>query len=344
MKILVRGTNWVGDAVMSIPAISHLKTLFPEAHISLLTRSWAEGIFRDSEAVDEIISFEKTKSSISNLFGVARNLRKREFDAAIVFPNSFESALSVRLGGVKRIFGYSSEGRRIILSDPIPVPTWKDEVHEVNYYLHLVANFGLAYGRGSGEPPTDVPPVIKVSEERLSRAKEMLASEGIASDERIVALGIGSANSEAKRWPAEYYARLGDAITASSGARILLVGSKDDLRVADEVISKSSGRPISFVGKTNIADAVAMLASVDLMISNDMGLAHVAPATGTPTITLFGPTKDNNTRPLANHSHVLRKPVDCAPCMLRQCPIDHRCMRHLTPESVLTKALEVLAK
>ena len=131
MQILVRGTNWIGDAVMTIPAVKKLRQLFPDARLTLQTREWAEGIFRDSGLFDEIITPVGIVDQI-------RAIRNGQFDLAVVFPNSFKSALVARLGGAERIFGYASEGRSFLLTDPVQVPQWKDTRHEVHYYLELV--------------------------------------------------------------------------------------------------------------------------------------------------------------------------------------------------------------
>ena len=134
MKILVRGTNWVGDAVMSVPALRELRRIFPEARISLHTRGWARGIFEDARFVDEIFAFEKTASKIKDPFAQSKALREKNFDLAVLFPNSFESALITKLAGVPRRFGYAKEGRSFLLTDPVEIPIWKNQRHEVYYY------------------------------------------------------------------------------------------------------------------------------------------------------------------------------------------------------------------
>ena len=158
---------------------------------------------------------------------------------------------------------------------------------------------------------------------------------------KIVALGVGSTNSRAKRWQTESYAKLNDLLQNELNANVLLVGAKDELEISTEVFAKSEKKPIILTGKTNLAQIVAVLREIDLLISNDMGLAHIAPAVGTKTLVIFGPTNEKTTQPIG--SEIIRKTPDCAPCMLRDCPIDHRCMTQISAAEVFDKAKKVLS-
>ncbi len=340
MKILVRGTNWVGDAVMTIPALRHLRRIFPAAEITLYTRTWAEGIFRDADFLDKILTFDKTKSKIKDVLAQAKELRKYEFDLAVLFPNSFETALVAKLARVPRRFGYAKESRRFLLTDTVEIPAWKNERHEVFYYSNLIAAIEKEYF--SRETVLETGPQIDlaVSAERRGAARKILEANGVDLSRKTVALGVGSTNSRAKRWHAESYAKLNDLLQNEAGANVILVGAKDETEVAREVYAGAEKKPLILTGKTNLAEAVALLSEIDLLVSNDMGLAHIAPAVGTATIVIFGPTNEKTTQPIG--SEIIRKPVDCAPCMLRDCPIDHRCMTRISPEEVFEKAKKIL--
>lgn len=139
MKIVVRGTNWIGDAVMQIPALRELRRVFPAAHITLHTRSWARGIFEDADFLNEILTFERTESKIKDALAQTKILRERKFDAAVLFPNSFESALIAKLASIPKRFGYAKDARGFLLTDAVKIPEWKTARHEVFYYLNLVA-------------------------------------------------------------------------------------------------------------------------------------------------------------------------------------------------------------
>jgi len=341
MNILVRGTNWVGDAVMSIPALRELRRIFPASHITLHTRSWARGIFQDAGFIDEILTFEPEKSKIKTVLEESRVLREGKFDLAVLFPNSLESALIVKLAKIPRRFGYAKDGRSFLLSDAVEIPVWKNQKHEVFYYLNLVAEIEKSYFERQtileSEPRLD----LNVSVERKNDARKILEANGVDLSKNTVALGVGSTNSRAKRWQAQSYAELNDRLQNDLGANVVLVGAKDELDISLEVFEKSINKPIILTGKTNLAEAVALLSEIDLLVSNDMGLAHIAPAVGTKTIVIFGPTNEQTTQPIG--SEIIRKNVECAPCMLRDCPIDHRCMTRISAVEVFEKAKEKLS-
>jgi heptosyltransferase-2 len=341
VKILVRGTNWVGDAVMTIPALGELRRIFPGARITLYTRAWAEGIFRDAALFDEILTFDKTRSKIKDALTQAKELKKHGFDLAVLFPNSFETALVAKMAKIPRRFGYSKEGRSFLLTDSIEIPVWKDERHEVFYYLNLIAEIEKEYFAArkvlDNAPLIDLP----ISEPRRLEARRILEENGIDPSKKTVALGVGSTNSRAKRWPAENYAELNDLLQDKLNTNVVLVGATDEMEVSAEVFAKSQKKPIILTGKTNLAEAVAVLSEIDLLVSNDMGLAHIAPAVGTKTLVIFGPTNEKTTQPIG--SEIIRNPVDCAPCMLRDCPIDHRCMTRISAKEVFKKVKEILS-
>ncbi len=337
MKILVRGTNWIGDAVMSIPAMRELRRVFPDARITLHTRSWAEGLFTDASFIDEIVPFEKSVWTIRDVYHNSRFLRPDGYDLVVVFPNSFESAVTSLLSAIPRRIGYNRDLRGLLLTDPIAVPEWKGRRHEVYYYLNLVAEVERRVLGRSTISLAVADTTVELSEERKIAARHRLAKAGADPEKKTVAMGVGSTNSMAKRWPAERYAQLKDMLGSRLGANVVLLGSAKEREVS-ELVARSGLGAINFAGKTDLGQAAALLGVVDLFICNDMGLAHVADAVGTHTITIFGPTNSATTRPFSDRSEILRKDVECSPCMLRDCPIDHRCMTRLTVEEVFDAA------
>ena len=335
MRILIRGTNWIGDAVMTVPAIRKLRRLFPEATLVLYTPEATAGIFKQSGLVDEIIP-------TSSFLDQVRSIRRAQFDLAVLFPNSFKTALVKWLAGVKRRFGYAAQNRSILLSDAIEVPDWKNDRHEVFYYLNIVDQIERAYGlHDSGaEPDTR----IEQAEADRETARQLLESNGVDLSRRIVGLAPGSTNSRAKRWTPEGFAGLNDLVQTELGASVVLLGSPGDAEVSARVIELSKTKPIDLTGKTDIAMAAGVLSNLDLLVSNDMGLAHLAPAVGTRTIVIFGPTNPVTTRPFSALASIMSAGVECSPCMLRDCPIDHRCMIRITPEMVFERAKELLER
>ncbi len=327
---------------MSVPALRELRRIFPNDSITLHTRTWADGLFCDADFLDEIVTYDPAKWRIRDVLDNSQFLRKDDYDLAIILPNSFESAMTSYLSRIPRRIGYNKDLRGLLLTDPVAVPEWKTRRHEVFYYLNLVSEIEKRIiGRDTiGQTEPDIS--LDVSAERRNTAAKMLADLSDGSTGPIVALGVGSTNSRAKRWPANYFAELATRLNAELNAVIVLIGSADDSEVAGEVASMSGVKTIDLSGKTTIAEAVALLAEVDVLVANDMGLAHIAPAVDTRTVVIFGPTDPTTTRPYSDNADILKYDVECSPCMLRDCPIDHRCMTNVTVADAFDRVVAAL--
>ena len=338
MKILVRGTNWIGDAVMSVPALKDLRRIFPDAEITLHTRTWAEGIFADAPFIDELVTFDKGKWAAKDVYSNSQFLKGDGYDLAVVLPNSFESALTSFLSSIPRRFGYNKDLRGLLLTDPIAVPEWKNRRHEVFYYLNLVSEVEKqVLGRdavSSTVPDTS----LSIPDHQKAEAREFLRSSGVDPDLPIVAMGVGSTNSLAKRWPVDRFINLISTIVSDHNAQVVLLGGSGDAKVAHEVTQVTQGIGsgiVDLTGKTTLSEAMAILSIADVMVSNDMGLAHIAPAVGTSTIVLFGPTNPTTTRPCGDKVTVLQRDVKCEYCDRRDDSDRHRCVKWPSVEEVL---------
>jgi heptosyltransferase-2 len=343
-RVVVRGVNWVGDAVMTIPALSELRRILPHAQITLATRPWTEGLFADADFLDELLIYDRRPRNLRSVARQIREWRRHRFDLALLFQNAFEAALIARAASVPLRIGYATDGRRALLTHPLPLPAWREERHEIFYYLNIVAELErLLYGASTIE---DREPQFNlvVSEERKKRAREFLSERGVDLSRQLVALCPGSTNSRAKRWPAERYAGLADRFIEEAGANVLLIGSADELDVSLEVEARMRRAPFMLTGRTNLAEAVAILSLADVLITNDTGPAHIASALNRPTLVIFGPTDPRTTRPFSSVAEIIRRPPDCAPCMLRDCPIDHRCMTAISTEEVFTRASSMMKR
>jgi heptosyltransferase-2 len=213
----------------------------------------------------------------------------------------------------------------------------------VFYYLYLITALEqMLFGRSEvceAEPDAS----IQISEARKAQAVELLRAVGVSEEDAVVAICPGSINSRAKRWPAEAYASLADRLIESK-RRVLLIGSKDEMDVSEDVTRRMRQQPIVLTGKTTLDQITAVLDRADLIVTNDTGPAHIGAALGRPTIVIFGPTNPLTTRPFAPEAIVLRHPPDCAPCMLRDCPIDHRCMTAITVDEVFEQSQALLKR
>lgn len=340
-RVVVRGTNWVGDSVMTVPALRALRRVLPEAKITLVARPSAVGIFADVDFVDELLIYDRR--SVWSVWPQIKEWRKREFDLAILFQNAFEAALIPFLAGVPLRLGYATESRQALLTHPFAVPEWRSTRHEVFYYVYLITALEqLLFGKSEvceSEPDAS----LQISDTRKAEAENLLRAYGVRAGEPVVALVPGSINSRAKRWPAEAYAGLADRLI-DSRRQVLLIGSADEADVSREVTSRMKQQPIVLTGKTSLDQITAVLSLVDLVVTNDTGPAHIAAALGRPTLVIFGPTNPLTTRPFSPEAEILRHPPDCAPCMLRDCPIDHRCMTAITVDEVFEHSHTLLKR
>lgn len=341
MKIVVRGTNWVGDAVMTIPALRELRRIFPDAQITLYTRTWTKGIFQDVDFIDKLLAFDREKSSFQTVLSQAKVWRKEKFDLAVLFPNSFESALLAKLGKVPNRFGYAKDGRSFLLTNAVKIPAWKNKRHEVFYYLNLVAEIEKKFF-GTATSLENAPRFeLNISEKRKAEARKFLAQNGVDLSKKLVIFCAGSANSPAKRWETKSFAKLGDKLKNDLDAEVVLDGAKNEVEISQTVATQMRTKPIVLTGKTSLAEGAAILSVADLLVSNDTGSAHISAALGTKTLVIFGPTNPLTTQPLG--SEIIRQDVDCSPCNFRACPIDHRCMTRISADEVFAKAAKLLA-
>jgi len=341
MKLLVRATNWVGDAILSIPALSALRARWPHAEIAVLARPWVADLYRDQDLVDRLIPFDHRGQhrGVSGIERLARELRAQHFDSALLFQNAFEAAWIVWRAGIPERIGYARDARGPLLTRPIPVPL-PGEIppHEANYYLELLRRAGWI------QALPDLPPVrLRVAADALERAEKFLSDAGSPPGSLRVAFGSGAAYGTAKCWPANRYSDLARRLVAEYGAQVLLFGAASEAPVAAEVESGAGQGVINLIGRSAIGDLPALLARCHLFIGNDSGAMHVAAAVGLPVVAVFGPTDPHGTRPLASQLSIVQRKVACSPCFLRHCPIDHRCMKFVDLEMVLDAARGWLA-
>jgi heptosyltransferase-2 len=230
----------------------------------------------------------------------------------------------------------------MLLTNPVPLPEWKDERHESFYYLNIVNELSRAVHETSPAESTDLPYQLAVSTARQNAARDCLRNQGVEGGAPLVVLCPGSVNSRAKRWPADRFAAVADQFI-ESGTGVALIGSRAELDVSVEVRQHMRHAPIVLTGKTTVAEAVAIISVADVLIANDTGPAHIGSAVGTPTLVIFGPTNPLTTRPFAPNAEIVRHRPDCAPCMLRDCPIDHRCMTAISADEVIERARALMS-
>jgi lipopolysaccharide heptosyltransferase II len=330
-KILIRGPNWVGDAVLAIPAIKAVRERFSRAEITLLVRPWVAGLFTSAPFVDRVWSEEKPTGP-AEWIRITRDIRVRKFDVALLLPNSFESALMIFLGGIPRRIGYATDARRWMLTNAIAPRRGRQ--HQVQYYLELVKSLSAS---------VDVPSIeVHATVEERRGARTLLNAEGIPCDRRFMVLNPGAAYGSAKRWHVDRFADVADTLAHELQLQVALIGSESEQPIAEQIRSRMKSPAAILTGRTSLETLIGVLAESSLMITNDSGPMHIAAALGVPTVAVFGSTDERVTGPWGPRTRIVKNPVECSPCLLRDCPIDHRCMNGVTVEDVCNAAKNLI--
>jgi heptosyltransferase-2 len=340
MKILVRATNWVGDAVMSIPALWAVRSRWPNSEIVILARPWVADLYRGQGYADRILVYEN-EGAHKGFWGrerLIRALRQEKFDAAVLFQNAFDAAWIAWRARIPQRIGYSRYGRSVLLTQAIAVPLkGATPAHESYDYLELLRRAGWL------QRLPDVGQItITVSEEARQRAMERLVAAGVRKNAVRIAFASGAAYGSAKCWEPERYAALADQLIDAFDADVILFGAAQETETAARIVAPMRRRACNLLGASPIGELPALLSNCDLFIGNDSGAMHVAGAVGIPVIGIFGPTDPEATRPLTSSFTLIREPVECSPCFLRKCPIDHRCMTRISVERVFERARSLL--
>jgi len=328
-RILVLSPNWLGDAVMALPAIADVRRHFHGATLIVAARRSIANLFHMTPTVDQVVVLEGADVS---------TLKAQQADVAILLPNSFKSAWLVTRAGVPQRWGYAADFRRPLLSRAIARP--RRSVHQAAYYQHLVRELGIESG--------PLEPAISVPGDALAAARTLLNSRAWIPSRPLVAIAPGAAYGTAKRWLPEHYASLLSRLV-EIGAQCVLVGSRGDTETTEwiqRLIPDGTRKHVlDLTGVTTLESLVGVIATAKAFVSNDSGAMHVAAAVGAPVAAVFGPTREYETKPLpraGGRVEVLIHPVWCRPCMLRECPIDHRCMKGLSPDRVLAAVRDLM--
>jgi heptosyltransferase-2 len=338
MKLMVRVTNWVGDAVMSLPAVGALRRQRPRDEIVLVARPWVADLYGALGAnigIGDGVMIQDPKKGRGTL---AAELRAARFDAALLLPNSFDAAWTAWRAGIPERWGYARDARSPLLTRAVPVPRAGEiPEHQAYYYLELLRRLDIL---------TTLPVVedfrLPVDQVARRTARERLAGRGVSQTGPIVGLNPGAAFGTAKRWMPDRYIALGRRLRDERGAAIVLFGSAAERDLAAMIASRIGERTISTAGETTLGGFLELAAGCDLFVTNDTGTMHVAAAAGVPVLAVFGSTDERATAPLGPRVRLLKHAVSCSPCLLRYCPVDHRCMRVISVDEVFEASCQIL--
>jgi lipopolysaccharide heptosyltransferase II len=332
VKILVRATNWVGDAIMAMPALRAVRKRFRDATIAIVARPYVADIYRDQEICNQLIAYDPkgSQAGVAGREQLAAELRAHRFDVALLLQNAFDAAWLAWRAKIPERIGYARDGRSFLLTNAVPVPRPGEiPAHEKFYYLELLRRAGWL-----DAVPDELFIGLSVPEEKRRSAGEFLAKSGARRGALRIAMGAGASYGSAKCWPPSRFAEVANRWQSKADADVILFGTASEASVSTVISAEMRRPPIDLTGKTAIADLPALLSQCHLFIGNDSGAMHVAAAVGLPIVAVFGPTDPFGTAPVTPRCSVVQQKPYCSPCFLRRCPTDHRCMTAVTADMV----------
>jgi len=315
---------------MTTPAMGAIRHSFPAAEIVVLANPLVAELFRHHPYCDRVLVFDKKKAhhGMAGLLRLVGELRRERFDLAILMQNAVEAAIIAFLAGIPRRAGFRTDGRGLLLTHGVPVGPAERQLHHTAYYLRMLEALGIQGGDGCLR--------LSCTDEEKAWAKDTLGGGS------WLAVNPGAAYGSAKRWFPERFAAVADRLSEEFGLRVVLTGGPGEAEIGNDIAVAMKNIPLNLIGHTSVRQMMAVLSLCRIMVTNDSGPMHVGAALGVPIVAVFGPTDHTTTSPLAETCRIVRREADCAPCLLRQCPTDHRCMESVAVEDVLVAARQLL--
>ncbi len=341
-RILVRVPNWVGDAVMTLPALGALKGLYPASEITVLARKTVIPVYEGNPAVAGIMEYGEGFRSVRGRFRLAGRLRKRGFDLAVLFQNAFDAAFISFVSRIPERVGYGRDLRSGLLTRAVPFTEEARRLHHIEYYMNIIRALGWR-----GVPGKRPLPRLYIREAEMERAHDFLQKEGINPDLPLIGAAPGASFGPAKMWHGERFAGALEGLAEEMGAGALIFGGPGDREAAERVFEGIKGRvtTLNLAGRTTLRECMALLKGLSIFITNDSGAMHMAAALGVPTVAVFGSTDPALTGPTGPKTRVIIKKTACSPCFDRVCRFGHMdCMDAVTVEDVQEAALELLGR
>ena len=322
---------------MSTPFLRTARKNFPHAHITLLAKPWVAPVYENNPHIDRILSYDVAgrHSGIAGKFRLAKDLRKQDFDLALLLQNAFEAAFLAWLAGIPIRLGYDTDARKMLLTHPVHRYPSLKRLHQTDYYLEILNGAKLIANPAEME--------IFIFDAEKIRAIRRIRTSGCPDSACVIGINPGAAFGTAKRWFANRFAELCNHLKSIPDACFLVFGGPGEEELGNHIAGSVGSACINLCGKTSLREAISLIDQCRLFITNDSGLMHVAAALNIPQIAIFGSTDPTTTSPRSRLSHIIRMPVACSPCMKPDCPIDHRCMDAITVDHVLGLALELLS-
>lgn len=342
MRLLVRATNWVGDAIMALPALAAVRRRFEGAHIAVLALPYVAQIYQGQGIADELLAYDRKgrHAGIGGRERLALTLKEKQFDMALLLQNAFDAAWVAWRAGIPERIGYDRDGRGLLLTKAIATPRAGEiPAHEKFYYLELLRRAGWL------DALPEVPEIaLRVDAADARSAEEKLRSLGARAGALRIAVGAGASYGSAKCWPPDRFASALNQVQRESEADVVLFGTPSETEVASAIQAGLARPALDMTGRTQIAELPALLSRCGAFLGNDSGAMHVAAAVGLPVVAVFGPTDPWGTAPVTPRSTIVQQKPYCSPCFLRRCPTDHRCMTAITPEMVSKQLFRIVGE
>lgn len=331
-RVLVKEVNWLGDLVISLPALRTIRAAFATSKLTVMVKRELAGFFDGIGWVDQVIPYTVAKGvrGWASQWRLVGMMRAQRFDLAIVFPNSFRSALWVTMAGIPRRAGYATDGRTLMLNHRATPPADAVTGHQANYWLALVREtLAITPIAGAREHK------LEAGDANLDRMRAWLSAHRRNPEAPLIAIAPAAAYGPAKEWPTERYAALIDLMAQRFGAEGALVGAPSERLACERVAAASHAAPLIAAGETSVGELIALLSLCDGFAGNDSGAMHLAAALWLPTVGIFGSTNPIRTGPAGPRASVIYHRLECSPCLQRTCRFRHyNCLRQTTPEEV----------
>ncbi|MDY0222558.1 MAG: lipopolysaccharide heptosyltransferase II [Desulfobacterium sp.] len=348
-RILIRGANWVGDAIMTTPVVRAVKKNFPHGHVTILVKPWVAPVFQNNPFVDEILIYDD-KGRHKKGWGTIRlskDLRRHKFDLAVLMQNAFEAALITWLAGIPQRLGYDTDARGLLLNPCIPLDPNLKKVHLIDYYRGILRGAGLVDDGRTLDLFLGQEARVEAGKILQSHGHNVALSHGpsyqLSRSKPIIAINPGATGGTAKRWFPERFAALAKKLSGRFKVKIFIFGGPGDYELGEKISVMSGGCCINLAGRTTLSTAFALIERCSLFITNDSGLMHAAAALGVNQVAIIGSTNPVTTPPSNLNSTVVRVPVPCSPCMKPECRYDHhQCMDKISVEMVYGTAMDMV--
>ena len=338
-RVLIKAVNWLGDIVMSLPAMRAVRRGFPDANLTVLVKRELAGFFDCEKWVDEVVGYSISSGlgGLNDRRKLVGEIRARHFELAILMPNSFESALWVTAAGIPRRAGYALDARGPMLTHKAAPPRDALEGHQVHYWLAMIRETLGIEGDADGI-------AISADTKHVATMGKWLDARRRKPDAPLIAIAPAAAYGPAKEWPAEKFAAVIDAMAQRLGAECALVGAPTERVKCEQVAALTSARPLISAGETSVGELIALLSISSAFVGNDSGSMHLAAALGIPTVAVFGSTNPIRTGPIKGR--VIWHHLECSPCLAHTCRFGHyNCLREVEPKEILEalSSLDVMA-